>query len=179
MRRISMLMLAAALFGFGTTRIALGDEIPAQATANATAKTESLIHTRLRNDPDLRNNAITATVENGVVTLRGTVDTEAEKSKAARLAMITGVTQVDNQLKVGSENTKAALTDAGITARLKTEMLAEEQLRAVHVETNNAVVSLSGTVPTTIARDRAIDLARSMGGVSRVQDNLRILPPAR
>jgi hyperosmotically inducible protein len=174
-----MLMLAAALFGFGTTRLARGDEMPAKTTASETAMTERLIHTRLQNDPDLRNNPITATVENGVVTLQGTVDTEAEKSKAARLAMITGVTQVDNQLKVGSASTKAAVTDATVTARLKTEMLAEEQLRAVHVETNNAVVSLSGTVPTTAARDRAIDLARSMSGVSRVEDNLKVLPPAR
>ena len=79
--------------------------------------------------------------------------------------MVKGVTQVDNQLKVGSEGAKAAVTDSTITARLKTEMLAEEPLRAVHVETNNAVVSLTGTVPTEAARDRAIDLARSMSGV--------------
>ena len=90
-----------------------------------------------------------------MVTLKGTVDTDAEKSKAARLAMVKGVTQVDNQLKVGSEGAKAAVTDSTITARLKTEMLAEEPLRSVHVETNNAVVSLSGTVPTAAARDRA------------------------
>jgi hyperosmotically inducible protein len=138
---------------------------------------ESRIQTRFQTDADLRNNQIQATVDNGVVTLKGIVDTDGEKAKAARLAMVKGVTQVDNQLKVGSEGAKAAVTDSTITARLKTEMLAEEPLRAVHVETNNAVVSLSGTVPTATARDRAIDLARSMSGVSRVEDNLKILPP--
>ena len=173
MRRISMLMLGLALFGFGTTRLARGDEMPGRATAMA----EEQIQTRFQSDADLRNNRIQATIENGVVTLRGTVDTDAEKSKAARLAMVKGVTTVDNQLKVGSEGAKAAVTDSTITARLKTEMLAEEQLRSVRVETNNAVVSLSGNVPTEKARDRAIDLARSMSGVSRVEDNLRVLPP--
>jgi osmotically-inducible protein OsmY len=39
------------------------------------------------------------------------------------------------------------------------------------------VVSLWGTVPTSAARDRALDLARSMSGVSRVEDSLKILPP--
>jgi hyperosmotically inducible periplasmic protein len=173
MRRISMLMLAAALFGFGTTRVALGDEMPGRATAQA----ESQIQTRFQSDADLRNNSIQATIENGVVTLKGTVDTDGEKAKAARLAMVKGVTHVDNQLKVGSETTKAAMTDSTITARLKTELLAEETLRGVHVETNNAVVSLSGTAPTAAARDRAIDLARSMSGVSRVEDNIKVLPP--
>jgi hyperosmotically inducible protein len=168
-----MLMLAAALFGFGTARLARGDEMPGRASAMA----ESQIQTRFQTDADLRNNQIQAIVDNGVVTLKGTVDTDTEKSKAARLAMVKGVTGVDNQLKVGSEGAKAAVTDSTITARLKTEMLAEEQLRSVHVETNNAVVSLSGTVPTATARDRAIDLARSMSGVSRVEDNLKILPP--
>jgi len=173
MRRISMLMLAAALFGFGMTRMARGDEMPGRATAMA----EDQIQTRFQSDSDLRNNRIQATIDNGVVTLKGTVDTIAEKSKAARLAMVRGVTEVDNQLKVGSESAKAAVSDSTITARLKTEMLAEEQLRSVHVATNNGVVSLSGTVPTTAARDRAVDLARSMGGVARVEDTLRILPP--
>ena len=173
MRRISMLMLGAALFGFGTTRMALGDEMPGRATAKA----EEQIQTRFHSDSDLRNNQIQAVIDNGVVTLKGTVDTDAEKAKAARLALVKGVSQVDNQLKVGSETTKAAMTDATITARLKTELVAEEQLRSVHVETNNAVVSLTGTVPTGTARDRAIDLARSMSGVSRVEDNLKILPP--
>jgi len=175
MRRISMLMLAAALFGFGTARVARGDEMPGRATAMA----EDQIQTRFQSDADLRNNQIQATIEKGVVTLKGTVDTEGEKSKAALLAMVKGVTSVDNQLKVGSATTKAAVSDSTVTARLKTEMLAEDQLRGVHVETNNAVVSLSGNVPTAAARDRAIDLARSMSGVSRVEDNLRVLPPAR
>jgi len=175
MRRISMLMLAAALFGFGTTRLALGDEMPGRATA----MTENQIQMRFQSDPDLRNNQIKATLEDGVVTLRGTVDTEGEKSKAARLAMVHGVTGVDNQLKVGSENTKAALADATITARLKTELLAEEPLRGIHIETNNAVVILSGTVPTVASRDRAVALARSTSGVSRVEDNLKIVPTAR
>jgi hyperosmotically inducible protein len=166
-------MLAAALFGFGTARLARGDEMPGRASAMA----ESQIQTRFQTDADLRNNQIQAIVDNGVVTLKGTVDTDAEKSKAARLAMVKGVTEVDNRLKVGSATTKAAVTDSSITARVKTEMLAEEQLRSVHVETNNAVVILSGTVPTAAARERAVDLARSMSGVSRVEDNVKVLPP--
>ena len=56
MRRISMLMLGAALFGFGTTRMARGDEMPGRATAMA----EEQIQTRFQSDADLRNNQIQA-----------------------------------------------------------------------------------------------------------------------
>ena len=173
MRRISMLMLGAGLFGFGTTHLAKADELPGRATAAA----EGQIQARFQRDPDLRNNPIQATIDNGVVTLKGTVDSDAEKSQAARLAMVKGVTQVDNQLKVGSEGAKAAITDSTITARLKTELVAESTLRSVHVDTNNGVVSLTGTVPSETARARAIALAQTTSGVHRVEDNLKVVSP--
>src|SRR5437660_8552242 len=44
MRRISMLMLGLALFGFETTRLALGDQMPGRATAMA----EEQIQTRFQ-----------------------------------------------------------------------------------------------------------------------------------
>jgi hyperosmotically inducible periplasmic protein len=169
MRRACMLMLGATLFGFGASRIARGDELPSAQALTA----QSQIQTRLQGDSDLRNNPIQATYDNGVVTLKGTVDSEGEKSKAARLAMVGGVSGVDNQLKIGSEGTKATLEDSGITARLQTEFIAEDALRSVHVNTNNGVVTLSGTVPSEASRMRALSLAKSTSGVSRVENHIK------
>jgi hyperosmotically inducible protein len=163
-----MLMLGAALLAFGVSRLARGDELTShQATA-----AQSQIQTRLQGDAELRNNPIQATFDDGVVTLKGTVDSEGEKAHAARLAMVVGVSAVDNQLKLGSEGTRAALTDTSITARLDTMFVAEDALRSVRVETNNSVVSLSGSVPSEASRLRAIALARSTAGVSRVQNHI-------
>lgn len=54
---------------------------------------------------DLRDSTINLDVDNNVVTLRGTVGTAAEKTKAESVAKaIEGVTKVTNQLKVAAND---------------------------------------------------------------------------
>jgi osmotically-inducible protein OsmY len=54
---------------------------------------------------DLRQSTINVDVENDVVTLRGTVETPAQKVKAEQVAKgIEGVKKVNNQLKVAPED---------------------------------------------------------------------------
>ena len=139
-------------------------------------KTETQIQSSLRKDPDLKNNRIDVQVDNGVATLKGTVDTTSERAKAERLARVGGVVRVDNQLEVGSEGVTEAVTDSAVTTKLKAELLADETLRHadVSVTTNNGVVTLSGTVPSEAARHRAVQMARDASGVRRVEDQLRL-----
>jgi hyperosmotically inducible periplasmic protein len=58
------------------------------------------VESRIRNDASLKKHSIVVTVDEGVVTLTGTVPTEAESTKAARLAKVDGVTRVNNNLIV-------------------------------------------------------------------------------
>ncbi|HEY3488304.1 MAG TPA: BON domain-containing protein [Gammaproteobacteria bacterium] len=52
-------------------------------------------------DGDLSSFAINTTVKNGVVNLKGNVESQAEKDRATRLAKnIDGVTKVENNLRV-------------------------------------------------------------------------------
>lgn len=44
---------------------------------------------------------------------------------------------------------------------------------SIVVATRDGVVTLSGTVPDSAARDRAAELARHANGVARVENNLR------
>jgi len=174
MRKSCMFLLGASLLGLGYAAPARADQLPGNQAAHA----EGEIQTRWMQDPDLKNNRLQATVDNGVVTIKGTVDSENERTKAAKLAMVKGINQVDNQLKVGSEGAKATVSDSTITARLKTEYLAKETLRGVHVETNNSVVILTGKVESEAAHQRALGLAQTMDGVMRVEDNIKISPPS-
>ena len=60
------------------------------------------VRIRLTADQDVKGGADEVTVKDGVVTIRGRVDTERGKSKATRLAKkVKGVKSVDNQLEVG------------------------------------------------------------------------------
>ena len=67
-------------------------------------------------------------------------------------------------------------TDAGITTDVKTSLAADETVSAfdVDVDTNEGVVTLTGTVPSMVAKDRAVQIARSSDGVRDVVDNLRV-----
>lgn len=57
---------------------------------------------------DLRDSTINVDVENGVVTLSGTVATQAQKTRAQTVARgVEGVTNVRNNLKVSSGNANA------------------------------------------------------------------------
>lgn len=149
-----------------------------QVSGKGELKVAKEIRTKLSKDGDLKNNKIDVTVDNGVATLKGTVDTQEERSKAESLARVDGVVRVDDQLDVGSKSVKAAVTDTTITTRLKSDIMTDETLRhgQISVTTNNGVVVLSGTVPTEAARQKAVEMTRTQDGVMRVDDKLVVTP---
>jgi len=67
-----------------------------------------------------------------------------------------------------------AVDDASITAQVKTAIMAEPGLKStnIDVDTKDAVVTLTGTVPSAPLKDRAKEIASSVSGVKSVQDNL-------
>ncbi len=118
-------------------------------------------------------------MHDGVATLTGTVDTQTEKSDAARLALVTGILGVDNRLDVGSNGIRHAVSDSAVTAKIKGKLVEGEMTRFsdVSVTTNNGVVTLSGTVPDEQALKQALSLASGSEGVTRVESDLTIAPP--
>jgi osmotically-inducible protein OsmY len=63
------------------------------------------VRSKLADDPDIKGAAIEVTVSNGVVTLKGRVADALARDKATKVAKkAKGVTMVDNQLKLFSEN---------------------------------------------------------------------------
>ena len=67
-------------------------------------------------------------------------------------------------------------TDAGITTNVKTKLAADDTVKAyqVDVDTRNGVVTLSGTVETTAAKEQAIQIARGTDGVRDVIDQISV-----
>lgn len=66
--------------------------------------------------------------------------------------------------------------DSYLTSTVKTKLLGDTGLKAfhIHVSTKAQVVTLSGTVPTAALRDEAVQVARSVGGVKDVIDNIAV-----
>jgi len=67
-------------------------------------------------------------------------------------------------------------TDSGITTKVKTAMAADPIVKAyqVDVTTENNVVTLTGDVETTAAKEQAVQIARRTDGVRDVIDRLRV-----
>src|SRR5262245_18045653 len=67
-------------------------------------------------------------------------------------------------------------TDAGITTAVKSKLAADDTVKAyqVDVDTQNHVVTLSGTVDSFVAKEQAVRIAREANGVRDVIDNLQL-----
>ncbi len=92
----------------------------ASAQTSTAAKNDSAIkgrvEARLNNVESLKDEHITVSVDNGVVTLKGDVRTAADRERAAELAKVPGVTSVENKLEVeGSEKGVASKTKDATT----------------------------------------------------------------
>ncbi len=67
-------------------------------------------------------------------------------------------------------------SDAGITTAVKAKLAADTTVRAyeIDVDTSNRIVTLTGEVETSVAKDQALKLARDTDGVQDVVDKLRV-----
>lgn len=200
---IGSLVCAAAL----VVGVTPGSAAPQTTAAAKPSALDARISQRLKADPTLKRYNIKVHVEGPTATLSGTVPTEADRSKAAELAKVNGITRVDNQIvvdldagqkgtsgvgektkeagektgeavKKGVSKTGEAITDGWITTRVKADFAREDALKNsdVHVETNDHVVTLTGTVLTAAGRTRAVAIAKGIEGVSSVVDKLTIGP---
>jgi hyperosmotically inducible protein len=70
----------------------------------------------------------------------------------------------------------AVVTDAAITTAVKAKVLADANTpgTAIDVDTQDGVVTLTGTVASRAAADRAVALARETNGVKNVVNNLKV-----
>jgi osmotically-inducible protein OsmY len=94
MRLISLLLLFALIVPM----------LVAQGTPNDDRIYDD-VRRRLADDADVKGAAIEVTITKGAVTLKGRVHDEKARAKATRVAKkVKGVTTVDNQLKLFSEN---------------------------------------------------------------------------
>jgi osmotically-inducible protein OsmY len=84
--------------------------------------------------------------------------------------------QVAEKSKEVASATGEAITDGWITTKVKAKFADEKLLKGgdIHVETNDHVVTLTGTVPSREAKARAEAIAGGTDGVARVVNHLDV-----
>lgn len=78
--------------------------------------------------------------------------------------------------KTAKADTKSAMADATVTAKVKAALIREKDMSAmdVNVETKNGVVQLSGFVDTMDQQERAAKVALAVEGVREVKNDVRL-----
>ncbi|WP_286696091.1 BON domain-containing protein [Spongiibacter sp. UBA1325] len=145
------------------------------------------VETAIMLNGELNNFDIDTDVNQGKVTLEGTVSSDIEKDLAGQLASnVDGVTSVENNLHVeGSYRSKLEKTsndfarkwnDLSTTAAINMKFAANDDIAAtkINVDTHRGVVTLRGTVKSEAAHDLAIEIAKSFDHVSEVEDKLDV-----
>ena len=66
--------------------------------------------------------------------------------------------------------------DSWITSKVKSEMIADKHVSArdISVNTTRGVVTLTGTVKTWDESNKAAEIARSVKGVTQVENNIQV-----
>ena len=146
-------------------------------------------------DDDVKGLDVDVTTMDGVVTLRGTVDSAYERRQAVALARSTeGVQEVRDELKVAAEasaqpagdttaakgtsgdNVAAAVEDGWITTKIQAQYFMDPDVKGhqIDVDTRNGTVTLSGTVSSDARKQVAEEIARETDGVTRVVNRLTV-----
>ena len=140
------------------------------------------VNHRLQGDAKLRD--VRATVDDGVVTLTGSVARYADKAKAEKKAgKVKNVADVRNRIAVRTEN----ITDTQLAARLGRKLAYDPYsgygryssgplFNHLTVSVRNGMVILGGEVRNESARDYAQSVAENEKGVRGVENRIRVLP---
>lgn len=142
--------------------------VPKSDEEVAQAITEALVRHPRTSDFDIR-----VTVDEGIVTLQGTVDNLKAKRAAAMTARHTvGVWRVKNYLKVRPGTPSDEQLEEQVAERLAWNPRVQEY--DINVKVKNGVVTLDGTVNSYHEKAEADDVAARVYGVVEVENKLNV-----
>jgi osmotically-inducible protein OsmY len=139
-------------------------------------------------DAEVKARDIDVDTQNGVVTVRGAVDSEFERRQALTIARNTeGVREVTDRLTVTGSGRPAdartdlsraasAIDDVWITTKIQSKFFLDPDIKgsAIDVTTEGGVVTLQGNVPTAAQQQSAEQIAMETDGVQRVNNQLKV-----
>jgi osmotically-inducible protein OsmY len=136
---------------------------------------------QLAYEPRVNSEHIGVSVENGVVTLSGTVSSYVEKRTAERSAQrVTGIRGIVEQIRVKMPDDRKR-TDADIAIAISTQLQWHVQLpeNKIKIAVENGRVTLSGELEWQYQRNEAEKVVRKTAGVIEINNHLTLKPTAQ
>ncbi|HEY3757849.1 MAG TPA: BON domain-containing protein [Opitutaceae bacterium] len=136
----------------------------------------------IKNMPSQISDKVSVSVDNGVVTLSGTVISDAQKSWAESAAkQVPQVRDVNDQLQVQEDATASASADKPhsdhwIAMKVKSELMFHKNVSATHTDVVclDGVVTLSGVADNEAQRELTAEYAKRVDGVRDVRNQIQI-----
>lgn len=164
----NVILAGALLFGSGT------------AIAQSAGQNDAQIQTDVMKALDKKQfKDVQAKVENGTVTLTGTVDVYSEKEDADKKAHHRkGVRAVDNEIQVAGPQVEDQTLQAKLGEKLEYDRVGygTTTFNAITIGVQNGVVTLGGTAYGPVDKDSALSLVANYPGVKDVVDNIEVAP---
>ncbi len=140
------------------------------------------VKARLLSEPDIPKD-ISVSTKDGVVILKGTVDTSLQAHQAIEVSSSVDkvIDVADTQLKV--KGSKSLMADTLITAKVKGKIRYLYTSKKIahgyqlHVETADHVVHIFGTVTIEADIDTVVATAKEVKGVKSVKTNISTIQP--
>lgn len=142
---------------------------------------KTAIVNELRWDTRIDASKVTAEVNDGIVTLKGTVPTYGSLLAARTdAASVAGVKGVENLLTVALLSSPPVPNDTTILSNAENILDWSSDIDSlnIRVDVNGGVVSLTGTVTTHWEKDRAEDIVSALRGVIAISNELAVVPTA-
>ena len=143
---------------------------PPGASHRADARTEAAVLGAFISDHALPAETMYVHVSDGTVTMSGRVDFPYQRQEAEKVALgVPGVSQLRNHLSVW------ILVSVNEVTERVTDAIGEDGADQLTVSAHDNVVTLSGTVRSTVDRDAAVAAAAGAKAVVDVEDEIRVV----
>ena len=177
MRRIAMTRMAKMLASLGMVAL-LSASLAAQTTGASRfdAAIRSRAAQQLSSKQQFRN--VKAAVEDGIVTLTGSVDLYQQRLDAAhQIRKVHEVQGVRNLIAVSSEAVSDAQLKSELNRKLHFDRIGYDNLfNYVTASVKNGNVTLTGQTMLGVDRDSAFALAAGTPGVKELDNNITLAP---
>jgi len=163
------------LGGSAATTVAFDERPVGQHFDDISIATE--LDARLIAEKDMPSRWVSIEVVEGVVIFTGYLPSQPHIDRVLLIARtIKGVKDIDNQLYIGEPSTRSLFSDSWVTAQVKSKLLNDKLVSgiSVHVETVAGRVYLQGVLASEAQRYRAMELTKTVKGVTAVVDLLHL-----
>jgi osmotically-inducible protein OsmY len=147
------------------------------ATGRFDQQIQQAVSVKMHEAQQLQN--VSSTVEDGIVTLTGTVNLFQDKLDAAKkLKKLSNVNGVRNQIAVAGQNIPDSQLQQKLAKKLAYDRVGyfDNAFNYLTLSVKDGVVTLAGDTYNEVARDSALAIVQRTAGVKDVVSEVKVLP---